>query len=491
MHEACNVPLTMLRSSWQHVCQNTITIASRTVIYGALVTTDPRRTLAQLAADLATLRISSRELVTDCLARISSVTGEGSRTFLKVYGEQALAAADFYDRMRQQGARLSRYAGIPASVKDLFDVAGDTTLAGSTVLRGTSAADEDATVVARLKAAGFIVIGRTNMTEFAFSGLGINPHYGTPLNPWDRATGRIPGGSSSGAAVSITDAMAFGALGTDTGGSCRIPAAMCGIVGFKPTASRVPLTGAYPLSASLDSIGPLANSVTCCAVLDAILAARCPPQMPGADLTANDLRLAVLTNYVTDDLDQAVAASFERALRALKGAGARLTEVTLPELGELPGINRNGGLSAAESYAHHRARLAKDGSGYDPRVTARILRGSKQDAADYIELCNIRTSFMERIAKRIRKFDAVLMPTTPITAPALSDLAADQDYVRINALVLRNPSIVNFIDGCAISIPCQEPGTAPVGLSLFGLQNTDRQLLSAAAAVEATLATGA
>jgi aspartyl-tRNA(Asn)/glutamyl-tRNA(Gln) amidotransferase subunit A len=455
------------------------------------VTNQPRHTLAQLATDLATLRISSRELVTDCLARISSVTGEGSRTFLKVYGEQALAAADFYDRMRQQGSRLSGYAGIPVSVKDLFDIAGDTTLAGSTVLRGTAAADQDATAVARLKAAGFIVIGRTNMTEFAFSGLGINPHYGTPLNPWDRATGRIPGGSSSGAAVSITDAMAFGALGTDTGGSCRIPAAMCGIVGFKPTASRVPLRGAYPLSASLDSIGPLANSVTCCAVLDAILAAQCPPHMPGADLTANDLRLAVLTNYVTDDLDQAVAASFERALRALKGAGARLTEVTLPELGELPGINRNGGLSAAESYAHHRARLAKDGSRYDPRVTARILRGSKQDAADYIELCNIRTNFMERVAKRIRKFDAVLMPTTPITAPALSDLAADEDYVRINALVLRNPSIVNFIDGCAISIPCQEPGTAPVGLSLFGLQNTDRQLLSAAAAVEATLATGA
>ena len=449
-------------------------------------------TLAQLAADLAASRVSSRELVTGCLARISSVTGEGSRTFLKVYGEQALAIADFYDRMRQQGARLSRYAGIPVSVKDLFDIAGDTTLAGSTVLKGSPAADQDATVVARLKAAGFIVIGRTNMTEFAFSGLGINPHYGTPLNPWDRATGRIPGGSSSGAAVSITDAMAFGALGTDTGGSCRIPAAMCGIVGFKPTASRVPLTGTYPLSGSLDSIGPLANSVACCAALDAILAAQSPfetpPQVPGTDLTGNDLRLAVLTHYVTDDLDKAVADGFERALRALKGAGTRLTELALPELGELPQINRNGGLSAAESYAHHRARLAKDGSGYDPRVSMRILRGSKQDAADYIELCNIRTSFIERVAKRIQKFDAVLMPTTPITAPTLSDLAPDEDYVRINALVLRNPSIVNFIDGCAISIPCQEPGTAPVGLSLFGLRNTDRELLSAAAAVEVIVA---
>jgi len=459
------------------------------------VSSQPRRTLAQSAIDLATLRISSRELVTDCLARISSVTGEGSRTFLKVYAEQALATADFYDRMRQQGARLARYAGIPVSVKDLFDIAGDTTLAGSTVLKGAAAADQDATAVARLKAAGFIVIGRTNMTEFAFSGLGINPHYGTPLNPWDRATGRIPGGSSSGAAVSITDAMAFGALGTDTGGSCRIPAALCGIVGFKPTASRVPLTGTYPLSASLDSIGPLANSVNCCAALDAILAAQSPvesqSQAPGADLTANDLRLAVLTNFVTDDLDRAVADSFERALRALKDAGARLTEVMLPELGELPEINRNGGLSAAESYAHHRARLEQDGSRYDPRVSVRILRGSKQDAADYIELRNIRANFIERVAKRIGKFDAVLMPTTPITAPALTDLVRDEAYVRINALVLRNPSIVNFIDGCAISIPCHEPGTAPVGLSLFALRNTDRQLLSAAAAVEATVATAA
>jgi len=453
------------------------------------VTDQPRRTLAQLAIDLATLRVSSRELVTDCLARVSSVTGEGARAFLKVYGEQVLATADFYDRMRQQGARLGRYTGIPVSVKDLFDVAGDTTLAGSTVLNGAAPADQDATAVARLRAAGFIVIGRTNMTEFAFSGLGINPHYGTPKNPWDRATGRIPGGSSSGAAVSISDAMAYGALGTDTGGSCRIPAAMCGIVGFKPTASRVPLTGIYPLSASLDSIGPLANSVACCTALDAILAGQSPveslSEAPGFEVTASDLRLAVLTNYVTEDLDQAVAAGLQQALRALQDAGANITELTLPELRELPEINRNGGLSAAEAYAHHRARLAQDRSRYDPRVAVRILRGSKQDAADYIELCNIRTDFTERVTKRIRKFDAVLMPTTPITAPALSDLAPDEAYVRINALVLRNPSIVNFIDGCAISIPCQAPGTAPVGLSLFGPGNTDRQLLSAAAAVEA------
>src|ERR1700733_10333130 len=221
------------------------------------MTNPPGRKLAHLATELAAQRTSSRELVTDCLTRISSSKGEGARVFLKVYGEQAVATADFYDRMRQQGARLGPFAGIPVSIKDLFDVAGDTTLAGSAVLKGAAVAERDATAAARLRAAGFIVIGRTNMTEFAFSGLGLNPHYGTPLNPWDRGRGRIPGGSSSGAAVSVTDAMAFAALGTDTGGSCRIPAALCGIVGCKPTASRVPLAGCHPLSMTLDSAGPL------------------------------------------------------------------------------------------------------------------------------------------------------------------------------------------------------------------------------------------
>ena len=441
----------------------------------------PQRTLATVAADLAAARTSSRALVTDCLERISAADGEGTRVFLKVYGEQALATADFYDQLRQQGARLKPFAGIPISVKDLFDVAGDTTLAGSTVLRDAPVAEQDAQAVARLRAAGFIVIGRTNMTEFAFSGLGLNPHYGTPLNPWDRATRRIPGGSSSGAAISVTDSMALGALGTDTGGSCRIPAALCGLVGFKPTASRVPLAGAYPLSPSLDSIGPMANSVACCAALDTILADDSPLD---EEVAASDLRFGVLTSYVTEGMDEAVTAGFEGALLALSAAGVSLMDVALPELAELPQINRKGGFATAEAYAHHRARLEKEASRYDPRVALRILRGREQDAADYIDLCRMRADIIDRISRRIRKFDAVLMPTTPITAPALADLAGDEAYMRTNALVLRNPSIVNFIDGCAISIPCHSPNTAPVGLSLFGLRNTDRHLLAAAAAIE-------
>lgn len=443
-------------------------------------------TLAHLAAQLSRQQTTSRQLVTDCLTRISSNAGEGARVFLKVYGEQALATADFYDRMRQQGARLNPFAGIPVSVKDLFDVAGDTTLAGSTLLKGAPVAERDARAVSRLRAAGFVVIGRSNMTEFAFSGLGLNPNYGTPLNPWDRATGRIPGGSSSGAAVSVTDGMAYGALGTDTGGSCRIPAAMCGIVGFKPTASRIPLAGAFPLSPSLDSIGPLAHSVDCCATFDAVLSGQGFEPIP--DLAASDLNLGVLTHYVTDGLEKAVADNFERALRALTRAGVKLTDIKLPELAELPDINGKGGLSAAESYAVHRPRLANDAARYDPRVLTRIVRGREQDAADYIDLLNIRADFITRVARRIRKFDAVLMPTIPIVAPVLSDLTSDDAYVKANGLALRNPSIVNFIDGCAITLPCHDPGTAPVGLSLFGLANTDADLLSVARVIEPKVA---
>jgi aspartyl-tRNA(Asn)/glutamyl-tRNA(Gln) amidotransferase subunit A len=457
------------------------------------VTSQPSPTLAGLASQLADQRISSRALVSDCLDRIGAREGEGARTFLKVYGEQALATADFYDYMRKQGARLAPYAGIPVSIKDLFDVAGDTTLAGSTALKGTAPATQDAVAVARIKAAGFIVVGRTNMTEFAFSGLGVNPHYGTPLNPWSRASRRIPGGSSSGAAVSVTDAMSHGALGTDTGGSCRIPAAMCGIVGFKPTASRVPLTGVFPLSTTLDSIGPLGRSVGCCATLDAVLTGQTSLPNPRAaaldsqGLIVGDLRLGVLRNYVTEGLDMHVAQSYDRAVRRLATSGARLTDVDVPELNDMPQFNRHGGISSAEAYALHRARLEKESEEYDPRVLIRIMRGREQNAAHYIDLLNQRTRFIERVSQRIQKFDAVLMPTIPIVAPGMAELTADEDYVRINGLALRNTSIVNFLDGCAISLPCHEAGAAPVGLSLFALHNTDRHLLAVAAAVEAAL----
>src|SRR5690349_22210483 len=284
-------------------------------------------TLATLAADLDAGRTTARKLVEDCLARIADPAGEGARAFIHVDRDAALTTADAMDHLRKARAAPSRYAGIPVSIKDLFDIKGQVTRAGSRALEDSPLAETDAPVVARLRAAGFIVIGRTNMTEFAFSGLGINPHYGTPLNPWDRASSRIPGGSSSGAAVSITDTMAFGALGTDTGGSCRIPAALCGIVGFKPTAHRVPTAGAFPLSTSLDSIGPLAATVACCAALDAVLAGE--PAVELAPFPLAGLRMAVPQTLVLEGVEPAVASAFEAALAALRKAGARVVDIPL------------------------------------------------------------------------------------------------------------------------------------------------------------------
>lgn len=442
------------------------------------------RSLAQVTSELAR-GAKSRGLVEQCLARIADQSGEGQRVFLKVHAEEALAAADLHDRLRARSAAPSPFAGIPVSIKDLFDIAGDVTTAGSLVLKDARPAKADAPAVARLRACGFIPIGRTNMTEFAFSGLGINPHYGTPSNAYDRAAGRIPGGSSSGAAVSVTDGMAFGALGTDTGGSCRIPAALCGIVGFKPTAHRVPTAGAFPLSTSLDSVGPLGASVACCGVLDAVLAGA--PVVDLAPFPLSGLRIAVPQTMVLDNLEPAVARAFESALAALRKAGARIVDLPLRELDELPQINAKGGLAAPEAYAIHRALIVKAQKMYDPRVLARILRGQEQDAADYIELLNARADFIRRVAAVTAPYDALVMPTVPVTAPRLADLAADDAYRHVNFLVLRNPSIANFLDRCSISIPCHRAGDAPVGLMLIGEHGADRRLLSIAAALEAVV----
>jgi aspartyl-tRNA(Asn)/glutamyl-tRNA(Gln) amidotransferase subunit A len=443
-------------------------------------------TLADLANAFADGR-TSRNLTEECLARIADPDGEGSRAFSKVHAEQARATADFHDRSRRNGAAASRFAGIPVSIKDLFDIAGDVTTAGSIALRDAPPATSDAIAVARLKAAGFVPIGRTNMTEFAFSGLGINPHYGTPLNIHDRRTGlRIPGGSSSGAAVSVTDGMAFAALGTDTGGSCRIPAALCGLVGFKPTAARVPLDGTVPLSFSLDSIGPIATSVACCAALDAVLTGKNAHNLSAFPL--DGLRLAVPQTMVCDGIDSEVGRAFTAAQSKLSGAGARISDIPLRELSELARITSKGGFGAAESYAFHRPIIAAKRDLYDPRVLSRIQRGAEQDAADYINLVSTRKDFSRRVRTITEPYDALLMPTVPIVAPRLRDLESDEAFSRINLLMLRNPTLANFLDGCSISIPCHRQGDAPVGLMLIGQHADDARLLAIAGAIERLVA---
>lgn len=444
------------------------------------------KTLSDLAADLAAGRTTSRALTEAALAKAEDKAGEGARVFTKLYRERALVEADASDRLRKAGVVPSPLAGLPISIKDLFDVAGGITLAGSVALEGKPAAAADAAIVARLRAAGAVIIGRTNMTEFAFSGLGLNPHYGTPRNPWDRKTGRIPGGSSSGAAISVADGMAAAAIGTDTGGSVRIPSALCGLTGFKPTAKRVPTDGCFPLSATLDSIGPLAASVACCALVDAVMAGKAPT-VPAA-LPIEGLRLGAPQRYVLDGMDETVAATFSAALSRLSKAGARVVDIPFAELESLPSINAKGGIVTAEAYAVHRRLLEEAGERYDPRVSVRLKRGATQDAADYLDLLAARRDLIARAAAISAPFDALVMPTVPVAAPALAPLEANDDlYAKTNVLVLRNPTVGNFLDRCALSIPCHAPGEAPVGLMLMGEHGDDRRLLSLGLAVEAAL----
>src|ERR1700761_8383865 len=446
----------------------------------------PNPALAALANDLETGRTTARKLVEECIARIADPAGEGQRVFIHVDRDAALAAADAMDHLRKANAAPSRFAGIPVSIKDLFDIKGQVTRAGSRALDDSAPAQADATVVARLRRAGFIVIGRTNMTEFAYSGIGINPHYGTPKSAWQRGTGHVPGGSSSGAAISIADGMAYGALGTDTGGSCRIPAAFNGIVGFKPTQWRVPLDGGVPLSSSLDSFGPLARSESCCAILDAVLADE--PVVPLRPRPIKGMKLAVPTTIVLDDLDDAVAKTFERALETLSRQGASIERIEVPEFLDIGVMNTKGGFSAAESYAWHRYLIASKGDVYDPRVAVRILRGEGMSAADYVDLLNARRSMIARIETRIAPYDALVMPTTANTPPRIADLISDDKaFTAQNMRALRNPALINMIDGCAISLPAERQGEVPVGLMLAAAGGADRRIFELAAGMEGAI----
>lgn len=438
-------------------------------------------TLLGLAAKLASGTVRSRDLVEECLARASDAQGEGARVFTAISVENARAAADGMDRLRKAGAAPSAFAGIPIGVKDLFDIAGEVTTAGSRVLASNPPAQADARAVARLRAAGFVFVGRTNMTEFAYSGLGLNAHFGTPRNPYDRSTGRIPGGSSSGAAVGIADGMFAAGLGTDTGGSCRIPASLCGIVGFKPTAQRVPREGVVPLSSTLDSVGPLARSVDCCAILDAILSGGAPATEAPFPLAG--LRLGLPDCYVTDGMDDTVAAAFERAISSLGAAGAKIIRLSLDMLKETPVINAKGGLVGAEAYAWHREYLERTPQLYDPWVLQRFEAGKSQSAADYIATARARLVMIERVARVTANVDAVVMPTVPVVAPAIASLSDTDTANRINLFLLRNPALGNFLDRCAISLPCHRAGEPPVGLMLLGEHGADRRLLALARAV--------
>ena len=442
-------------------------------------------TVAQLAAALAAGRTTSRALIEEALARIADPAGEGARTFIKVYADTARQEADHADLLRKAGQVRSAIDGLPISLKDLYDVGGDITRAGSKVLADAPPAKTDAPAVARLRAAGAINLGRTNMVEFAFGATGINPHYGTPRNPWDRAIGRVPGGSSSGAAVAVADGMGVMGLGSDTRGSVRMPAALCGVAGFKPTARRIPREGVFPLSYTLDSVGPLANSIACCAAYDAVLAGE--PITPLPALPVQGLRLLRPMSSAFDGLDREVADAFDAALTKLSAAGAQIRHVRLPGFDHQAAYYKSGGYSGAEIIHIHKpwmARLAE----YDPRVGQRIKLGSQLTALDYVEFNQLRAAFQCEVAASMASFDAIVMPTVPCIAPTIAEAgASDEAYAKWNMRIVSLCGLINFLDGCAATIPCQPRGAAPVGLSVCGIAMSDQHTLAVANAIEAVV----
>jgi Asp-tRNA(Asn)/Glu-tRNA(Gln) amidotransferase A subunit family amidase len=413
-----------------------------------------------------------------------------ARAFLHLDAKGSRASAAAVDLQRAAGLPLPALAGLAVSVKDLFDVAGQVTSAGSRILAGDAPASADCPAVARLRRAGAALIGRTNMTEFAFSGVGINPHHGTPVNAGTAQdpVPRIPGGSTSGGATSVAGGAAWAALGSDTGGSIRIPAALQGLVGFKPTARLIPTQGAIPLSPTLDTACAITRSVRDAQLLFDILAGGRPALETRA---LRYWRFGVVSRLMLEGMDRGVASAFERVLSRLRQQGASVEDIALPEIDELANINRLGGFAAAESWSWHRQRLAGQEAQYDPRVVLRMRRGQSMSAADYIELHQARRDWQQRVAARIGSFDALLSPTVPIVAPPLGNLASDDAaFFQLNALLLRNPSVVNFLDGCALSLPCQQPGELPVGLMVWHAGLRDDVVVAAAASIERALVVG-
>ncbi|MFZ2092426.1 MAG: amidase [Pseudolabrys sp.] len=425
--------------------------------------------------------ISARERLEAALDRIDDPKGEGARACLTVYREQAKAAADAADARAHAGISLGPLDGTIVSIKDLFDVAGEATRVGSKIFaEEAKPAVADAPVVRRLRAGGAIIVAKTNMSEFAYTGIGANPHFGTPGNPADRK--RVPGGSSSGAAVAAADGMCEIAIGTDTGGSCRIPGALCGVVGYKPSRQRIPTDGAFPLSYSIDSIGPIARSVEACAKADAVMAAENFETLNAVRLAG--LRVGVVQGAPLENLDETVAKRFPDAIARLRQAGAQIFEEKLSLLGDMAQVNSKGGVQPAEAFTVHRDLLSRRADAIDPNVRVRLERARNISAADYIDMVRERTRLIRSMDTALADLDVLALPTTPIVAPTMAEVAAADDFARKNAMLLRNTVIVNFFDLCAISLPMPREGGLPTGLMLVARNGNDHRLFGIAAAVE-------
>jgi aspartyl-tRNA(Asn)/glutamyl-tRNA(Gln) amidotransferase subunit A len=424
-----------------------------------------------------------RDKLETILARLAGRAAD-ERVFLRVYEGAARVAADAADARRRAGITLGPLDGAIVSIKDLFDVAGETTLAGSIALRDAPAADRDAIVVRRLRQAGAVIVGRTNMVEFAFSGLGLNPHYGTPGNAADPL--RIPGGSSSGAGVSVAEGTSEIAIGSDTGGSVRIPAALNGVVGFKPTAHRVPLDGAFPLSPSLDSVGPLARTVQDCAFADAVMAGEEPRELNPYPLAG--LRIGVPRGRLFAQTEPMVEQAFEASLTLLSRAGARIVDHGIEDLLEaMADTTVAASIASIEASEVHADWLEERAAEIDPRVRWWIARSGSVPAPVYIRMLRRRRALAAAMDGRLSPLDMLALPTTAISAPLIAPLEADDRlYNKMDGLILRNTMFGNQFDLTGISLPI--PRTErPVGLMLVARHGHDRRLLDMAAGVERAL----
>lgn len=421
-----------------------------------------------------------RESVDQCIALATDPSGEGARTYLKLWEQEARIVADSLDAMADAGY-VTLMDGLPVSVKDLLDVKGEVTRAAASPLDDVPPAQEDAPVVARLKQAGAVLLGRTNMTPFAYSVVGLNSHFGTPGNPTDIS--RTPGGSSSGAAVSVATGMAAAAIGSDTVGSIRVPAALCGVVGLKPTQRRVPLTGTVPLSPTLDSIGPLATTVEDCARLFSVIAGE--TYQPGKLRGVEGLRLSLPNAFFLDGLNPEVSAAFERACRRLRAAGATMSDRIFDALAATADGSLVRTIQSAEAFAWHESLLSRRGDAYDPQIRARILRGRDIAAADYVRAITRRAELIASFDRETTNIDALILPTVPVVAPTFAECEADEDGVRTR--LLRNTAPFNLLDACSLTLPIHAPGELPVGLMLAAPSGRDDQLIDLARAIETAL----
>ena len=444
--------------------------------------------LRELCAALSRGETSSASLVEQALTLANQ-----SESVFTAINPGLMNLARSIDRARRKSPSLSPLAGIPIALKDLFNVRNERTLAGSTVRKHYAQPEAaDAGVVAPLRAAGLLFLGRTNMSEFAFSGIGKNPHYGTPLSIWDRATGRLPGGSSSGSAVAVAEGIVPATLGSDTAGSCRIPAAFNGVVGVKPSHGRMSLDGIYPLSPTLDAPGPLAIDVDSCFILDQLMCARTQPaaelpRLEPANLESVELVIPVAS--VMEDLDDEVQKAFERSVDALAAAGVSIREVAMPVLDHCDDFFRERPIVVYEVWQHHREMLQQHLDEYDPFVGSRMSAGAKISTEEQQNRYNERDRIVDTFNRQFESLqaDALLYPSVACVPPAIAETDDEDNARQVNLRCLRNTATVNYFDGCSISLPCHQPGDAPVGLMLSAANGGDDRLYQVAAAVEAKL----